>query len=50
MNFEEMPWTHDPYGFWWAILIMLGIASVMLLMFWRRQWLGSRHREQSSIS
>jgi magnesium transporter len=44
MNFEEMPWTHDPYGFWWAILIMLGIASVMLLMFWRRQWLGSRHR------
>lgn len=45
MNFNEMPWTHDPYGFWWAILIMLGIALVMLLMFWRRQWLGSRHRE-----
>lgn len=43
MNFSEMPWTHDPYGFWWAVLIMLGIALIMLLMFWRRQWLSSRH-------
>jgi magnesium transporter len=42
MNFSEMPWTHDPYGFWWAVLIMLGIALLMLLMFWRRQWLSSR--------
>ncbi len=43
MNFSEMPWTHDPYGFWWAVLIMLGIALMMLLVFWRRQWLSSRH-------
>lgn len=48
MNFNEMPWINDRYGFWWALLIMLGIALVMLLMFWRRQWLGSRHRQLNS--
>lgn len=42
MNFSKMPWTNDDYGFWWAILIMLGIAFAMLLVFWRRQWLSSR--------
>ena len=43
MNFDEMPWIHDAYGFWWAVLTMLAIAMIMLLMFWRRQWLSSRH-------
>lgn len=42
MNFSQMPWTHDDYGFWWAVLIMVGIALLMLLVFWRRQWLSSR--------
>lgn len=42
MNFNEMPWLKDPQGFWWAILMMLGIAVAMLLVFWRRQWLSSR--------
>lgn len=42
MNFSQMPWIDEPAGFWWALLIMLGIALLMLLMFWRRQWLSSR--------
>lgn len=42
MNFHYMPWLTDKNGFWWAIVIMLGIALVMILIFWRRQWLGSK--------
>lgn len=42
MNFNEMPWLKEPNGFWWAMLMMLGIALAMLLVFWRRQWLSSR--------
>ncbi|MDP8566665.1 magnesium/cobalt transporter CorA [Methylophilus aquaticus] len=45
MNFSKMPWIDDTYGFWWAILIMLTIAIAMLLVFWRRQWLSSRHQQ-----
>lgn len=39
MNFETMPWLHHPYGFWWAISIMVVVALVMGLIFWHRQWL-----------
>lgn len=42
MNFHQMPWIADKNGFWWAIAMMLGIALVMILIFWRRQWLGSK--------
>jgi magnesium transporter len=42
MNFKIMPWLADPNGFWFALGLMAGIASVMGLIFWRRQWL-SRH-------
>jgi len=41
MNFHEMPWLADKYGFWWAIVLMAAIAIVMVLIFWRRQWLSS---------
>jgi magnesium transporter len=37
-----MPWLAEPNGFWFAIGLMAGIASMMGLIFWRRQWL-SRH-------
>jgi len=42
MNFKSMPWLADPNGFWFALGLMAGIASVMGLIFWRRQWLSRR--------
>lgn len=42
MNFHEMPWLADANGFWWSIGLMVGIALVMIMIFWRRQWLGSK--------
>ncbi len=42
MNFKVMPWLSDPNGFWFALGLMAGIASVMGLIFWRRQWLSRR--------
>lgn len=42
MNFNEMPWVKDAHGFWWAMAVMAGIAVLMLMIFWRRQWLSSK--------
>ena len=42
MNFERMPWLKDADGFWWAIGLMAFIACIMLMNFWRRQWLSSK--------
>ena len=39
MNFNHMPWIDDYNGFWWALSIMAGIALLMILIFWRRQWI-----------
>ena len=42
MNFHFMPWLMDRNGFWWAMGLMGGIALIMILIFWRRQWLTSK--------
>lgn len=42
MNFKSIPWQSHPNGFWFAIGLMTGIASLMTLIFWRRQWLTRR--------
>ncbi len=42
MNFNWMPWLEDKNGFWWALSIMGSIALMMILIFWRRQWLSSK--------
>jgi magnesium transporter len=42
MNFHEMPWLQHPLGFWWAMGLMATIAIMMVLIFWRRQWLSSQ--------
>jgi len=42
MNFKHIPWIEDHNAFWYAIAIMLGIAFIMGLIFWRRQWLTSK--------
>ena len=39
MNPQWLPWHEDVNGFWYVIAIMVGIALVMGLIFWRRQWL-----------
>ncbi|MGZ8984581.1 MAG: magnesium/cobalt transporter CorA [Methylotenera sp.] len=42
MNFHEMPWLTEKNGFWWAMGLMVSIALIMILIFWRRQWLSSK--------
>ena len=42
MNFHEMPWLANKEGFWWAMGLMGGIATIMIFIFWRRQWLSSK--------
>ena len=42
MNFDVMPLLKDHEGFWWTIGLMATIASVMLLIFWRRQWVNRK--------
>ena len=39
MNFDVMPWLKHPNGFWFALGLMGCIATIMTLIFWRRQWL-----------
>ena len=43
MNFNYMPWIKNHNAFWYALSIMIGIAAVMGLIFWRRQWLSSKN-------
>ena len=38
MNFDYMPWLKHKDGFYWALGLMFSIATIMLLIFWRRQW------------
>ncbi len=42
MNFVHMPWIEEYNGFWWAMALMAGIALIMIMIFWRRQWLTSK--------
>ena len=42
MNFKIMPLLQNPDGFWIAMGMMAGIAGVMGMIFWRRQWLSRR--------
>jgi magnesium transporter len=38
MNFESIPWLHNPYGFFGAMALMLVIPLFMLWMFRKRGW------------
>jgi len=38
MNFETIPWLHNPYGFFGAVALMLLIPIAMLWMFRKRGW------------
>ncbi len=43
MNFHEMPWLTEKNGFWWVMGLMVSIALIMIMIFWRRQWLTSKN-------
>lgn len=38
MNFREMPWLSNPEGFSYALGLIGIIATIMLLLFWRRRY------------
>jgi magnesium transporter len=38
MNFESIPWLHNPYGFFFAVAVMLVIPLWMLFLFRKRGW------------
>lgn len=38
MNFREMPLLANPNGFFYALGVMLLIAIIMLILFWRRKY------------
>lgn len=38
MNFESIPWLHNPYGFFIAMALMLLIPVVMIYFFKKRGW------------
>ena len=44
MNFEVIPGTRAPAGFWWAVATMALIAAVMLAYFRARRFLSSPER------
>lgn len=37
MNFRAMPWLAQPEGFFYALGLMGVIATIMLILFWRRK-------------
>jgi len=39
MNFSQMPLTHHPLGFWWALGTMFAVAAVMLWWLRSNKWL-----------
>ena len=40
MNFDNMPELHSRYGYYTVWAIMIVVAVGMLLLFWRRGWIG----------
>jgi len=44
MNFEYIPGVHDPRSFAVFVGLLVTIAAVMVFVFWRRGWIGSRRR------
>jgi magnesium transporter len=38
MNFDEIPYLHNQYGFWIAVSSMLFIPVGMILIFKKRRW------------
>jgi magnesium transporter len=39
MNFDVIPFSHSPYGFWFAMGVMGVLALILYVLFRRRAWL-----------
>jgi magnesium transporter len=39
MNFEHLPGTHSPVGFWVALVVMAAVSGGFLAYVWRKRWL-----------
>jgi magnesium transporter len=48
MNFENMPELHSRYGYYATWGIMIGVATVMILLFWKRGWIGKDKRGEET--
>jgi magnesium transporter len=44
MNFEFLPLIHSQHAMWVTLLMMLGVALVVLLVFWRKRYLARAGR------
>jgi magnesium transporter len=40
MNFDNMPELHSRFGYYTVWGIMIVVAVGMLLLFWKRGWIG----------
>lgn len=38
MNFERMPFLHEPGGFWFAIFLMFGVSLVLFWILKQKKW------------
>ena len=39
MNFDDVPLSHSPHGFWWMLVLQLGLGGALILLLRRRGWL-----------
>lgn len=39
MNFEDVPLSHSPHGFWLMLALQLGLGGALILLLRRRGWL-----------
>jgi magnesium transporter len=42
MNFENMPELKSPYGYFATLALMVAVAIILLVYFWRRGWIFQR--------
>ena len=39
MNFDVMPELHSPFGYYYSLLLMVGVAGGMLIYFKNKKWI-----------
>jgi magnesium transporter len=44
MNFDFLPLIHTSAGFWVAFALMLAVGGGLMLLFWRKRYLGTPRR------
>ena len=44
MNFDFLPLIHSSTGFWIAFVLMIAVGGGLILLFWRKRYLGTPRR------